>query len=46
MRAPFVSFVKKKLLNTTRTQEQEESNIFLQNKETIHALSSNSAFEN
>ena len=49
MCVPFVSFVKKKkkkLQNTARTQEQEESNIVLQNKESIHALNSNNAFEN
>ena len=30
--------------NTTRTQEQEESNTISQNKENIHALNNNIAF--
>lgn len=32
--------------NMARTQEQEESNTPSQNKESIHALNSNSVFEN
>ena len=35
---------KKKMQDTIGTQEQEESNTILQNKENIHALNNNIAF--
>ena len=37
---------KKKIQDMVGTREQEESNNFSQNKESIHALKINSAFEN
>lgn len=47
IRDPAVSFKKKKKMpDTTRTQEQEESNALSQNKKSIHALKSNNVFEN
>ena len=47
MRVSTVSFKKKKKIqNTIGTREQEELNILSQNKESIHALNGNNAFEN
>ena len=37
---------KKKKKDITSTQEQQESNVLSQNKKSIHALKSNSVFEN
>ena len=45
MCVPAVS-LKKKMKHMAKTQEQEESNTLSQNKESIYALNSNSAFEN
>ena len=47
MRVSTVSLKKKKKIqNTIGTREQEELNILSQNKESIHALNGNNAFEN
>ena len=48
MHVPTKSFFlnKKKMQNTAGTRQHEKSNTLSQNKENIHSLNSNSAFEN